>query len=46
MNYITINDVADLLLPIFAVFSPHLLFIFSMMIAFSIAKFSKDIILR
>lgn len=43
MNGVSINDVAELLVPIFNVFSPHVLMIFSMMCAFAIGKFVKDI---
>ena len=46
MSPVSINDVANLLVPILNVFSPHILFIFSMMMAFSIAKFTKEIILK
>lgn len=44
MNPISINDVADLLVPVLSVFSPHLLMIVSIMIAFAIGKFFKDIV--
>lgn len=46
MNAVSVKDVGDLLVPLLSVFSPHLMMIFSMMIAFSIAKFTKDIMIN
>lgn len=46
MTPLTINDVAELLVPMLNVFSPHLLMIFSIMVAFAIGKFTKDIIIK
>ena len=46
MTPITTIDVAEMLIPLISVFSPHFLFLFAMMIAFSIGKFSRDIMLK
>ena len=46
MKHITINDVAELLVPMLSIFTPHLFMIISIMIAFAIGKFTKDIIIK
>lgn len=46
MQPITVQDISLMLVPLISVFSPHLLLVFSMMIAFSIAKFTKEIMIK
>lgn len=46
MQPVTTIEVAEMLLPLLNIFTPHLIFIFSMMIAFAVAKFTKDIMIK